>query len=376
MFIKPDKYPADEIESKPPRAIQFRTPKYNLALASYLKDIEHQFYQVLSDRGCREIAKGRNPQQRAEDLLAKVAEFDDPVFFNSDYSKMDSCIRVEHQLKIFRDFYLRVFRSKQLRRLLLAQINNRGRTKRGIVYGMKGSRCSGDFNTGFENTLINWLILKDIIAQVGKGEVYVDGDDAALILERRDEEKFVKAFNTTVPLMGFEAKLVRYETLNRLVFCQNRLIDSEVPTLTRDPIRALSNHNISLKNYPTHIWPRLEEAKMLCEYYSNPGAPMLGIVARLCLSGAKPLFDKDTEYLMASLSRQEVEVTDLARLKYHQAWGVMPYEQKLYEENPALVSCCLKSVTGRTHGTSTFEEIASKFQALGGHADYSCFSNW
>lgn len=377
MFIKPDKYPEDVIRAKPPRAIQFRSPKYNLMLAAFLKGLEHSFYENAQHMG-RAIAKGRNPQQRAADLLEKVACFRKPVFFNSDYSKMDSCVRPEMQWMIFRKFYLKKHRSKLLSLLLKAQLRNVGVTKHGIRYGVRGTRASGDYNTGFENTLINWLILRDMERMAGvKTASYIDGDDAILIVEEWDAETYRRCFEANIGAYGFEVKLKQFKTLGQTPFCQSKLIEAEVPFMARDPIRALSNHNISLKNYPKQVWPRLQEAKMLCEYWSNPGSPVLMPIANLMLSGVKPLLDVEQTYILQLLSGvRERPVTQLARLLYHEAWGISPHEQFQLEQAPALVSCGVKSVTGRTHGTDTFSTIFAKFQALGGDADYGCFSNW
>lgn len=377
MFIKPDKYPVATCPSKPPRAIQFRTPKYNLLLAGFLRDLEHKFYQQAGKPGLPDIAKGKNPQQRASILLAKAAEFKNPVFFNSDYSKMDSCVRVEMQQLIFNRVYKKFFPQRLLATLLKQQINNTGRTKHGIKYGMKGSRCSGDFNTGFENTLINWLVIRFIAHEAGvHQEMFVDGDDAVIIVEVGDASKFERAFRTRIGSLGFEVKLVRSATLVGTPFCQSKVVPAEVPFMARDPLRALSNHNISLKHYPPNVWPRLEEAKMLCELYSNPGSPVLSVIASAMLTGIKPLFDNDTFSKLSATAGVTLQpVTERARIYYHQAWGISPYEQILFETNPDLVSLCNIAV-GRNNGTATYEKISAKFATLGDDVDYGRFSNW
>lgn len=378
MFIKPDKYPVAVVGEKPPRAIQFRSPKYNLLLASHLKGLEHNFYKEAGDGIVPDVAKGRNAQERAYDLLEKRDRFSCPVFFNSDYSKMDSCVRLEMQKLIFSRFYLKKRRSRMLNRLLRAQLNNTGMTKRGIRYGVPGTRASGDFNTGFENTLINFIVLRWILFDTGvKGEIYIDGDDAIIITEKWDAPKFETGFHARIGKLGFEVKLARFDALHETPFCQSKLIESEFPFMARNPIRALANHNISLKNYPAKVWPRLHEAKMLCEYHSNPGSPVLMPIARDLLTGVDPLFDPDQRFVY-ELNRRTVErqVTDTARILYHQAWGISPYEQELLEQAPHLVSSGLNSVAGRTNGTNTFADIAAQFQNLGDDADNGCFSNW
>lgn len=377
MFVKADKFPVDEIEDKPPRAIQFRSPKYNLLLASFLKQLEHQFYEEAMTEGLPDIAKGKNNQERARILLAKRDQFQHPVFFNSDYSKMDSCVRPEMQRCCFQ-WYLKVCPSKLLRLLLWKQLKNVGRSKHGIRYKVPGTRASGDFTTGFENTLINWVCLKYIAFKSGcQVQIFVDGDDALIITEEWDASKFRNTFTGLIGKLGFEVKLVQADKIHQVSFCQSRVLECEVPIMARNPLRALSNHNISVKHYPAQVWPRLNEAKALCEYHSNPGCPVLNPLFKSLLTGIKPLFDNDTfAAYQDGLRNKEQPVTPLARELFHQAWGISPHEQLALEQEPVLVSCGLKSVTGRTHGSANYSEISAQFANCGSNADYGCFSNW
>lgn len=373
MFVKPDKYPEAEISSKPPRAIQYRTPKYNIMLASYLKDLEHKFYQVgTGPTGTTDTAKGWNVQERARILIEKTSYFKDPVFVNIDYSKMDSCVRVEHQVSIFRRIYLRKFPSRTLKQLLWAQLKNKGYSKHNIKYSMRGSRCSGDFTTGFENSIINWVILRYVAFVAGiVVELFIDGDDSIVVMERWDAESFQRVANELIPKLGFEAKYNWAEDIQKVDFCHTRLVFCEPPLMAREPIRAMSIFNISLKDYPAKVWPRLVQAKSMCERYGNPGSPILmplGDKTRQFVKGCllSPLFDKDSfDYIKVNKDVKFVPVTDTARQSYYDAWGISPYEQELIESDASL---------NIRYSGEYYQNVIEKYNTIDDRSDYSYFS--
>lgn len=357
MFVKPDKYPAADIESKPPRAIQYRSPKYNLLLGSYLKDFEHKFYQISTGRSnTPDMAKGRNLVERAEDLIAKGLAYNDPIFLNVDYSKMDSCVRIEHQRYIFRKVYLRKFRSKLLKQLLWAQLNNKGYSKNGIKYRVRGTRCSGDFNTGLENTEINWFILRYILKLLHiVADIYIDGDDSVIVMEKSEREKFQNQAPELFLKLGFEAKLNWATDIQQVDFCQSRVLLTNPPRMARNPLRALSNFNVSLKNYPAKVWPRLIEAKACSEEYGNPGVPILSEIGAKFHTGAKPMLDKEQEFIINTNKDLSLSIDDSVRLSYEIAWDISPFEQELIVNDPNLVSI----ITG-----NYYDIIATKYQTL------------
>lgn len=355
MFVKPDKIPLGDISAKPPRAIQYRSPKYNLSLASYLKDFEHKFYAVSTGRSfVPDIAKGRNLIQRANDLIAKSECFNNPIFLNIDFSKMDSCVRLEHQRSIFRKCYLKKFPSNHLRKLLFAQLNNRGYSKHGIKYKIKGTRCSGDFTTGFENSLITWVIIRYILYRANiVGELYVDGDDTVVIMEKQDAVKFSQ-YKPLFEQCGFEAKFNWASSVDTVDFCQSRVILAHPPRMARNPLRALSNFNICLKNYPAKIWPRLIESKAICEQMGNPGIPILNPIGALFRTGVEPLFDKEQLDYLKLQEGINLDITDNVRVAYCNSWDITPYEQELIEKDPGV----------EFNSESYYELVHQKYQSL------------
>lgn len=363
MFVKPDKYSLADIATKPPRAIQYRSPKYNLVLSSYLKDFEHKFYQLQTNRShTPDVAKGRNLVQRASDLLDKSSVFNSPIYVNMDYSKMDSCVRVEHQRTIFRKLYLKKFPSKFFKQVLWEQLNNTGYSKNGIKYKIKGTRCSGDFTTGFENSLINWIIIRYVSLRANvKTEFYVDGDDSVIIMEKSDALKFHLKAHQLIPKLGFDIKLNWASTIEEVDFCQTRLLNCNPPRMARNPVRALSNFNISLKNYPSKVWPRLIQAKADCERFGNPGVPLLQPLGKLFDLRVKPMLDKEQEEFIKLNKHCDIHITDSVRQSYDQSWDVSPYEQELIEQYSNLVPIIGK-LLDQPH--IYYESVYAQYQTL------------
>lgn len=362
MFVKADKMSLGNISEKPPRAIQYRSPKYNLLLAHYLKDFEHQFYEVSTGKSSTpDLAKGKNLVDRARHLLQKSGSISNPVYINTDFKHMDSCVRIEHQKSIFQRCYLKKFRSKMLKKLLYHQLKNKGYSKNGIKYKVPGTRCSGDFTTGFENSLITWVILRYALhLLVTDSEIYVDGDDADIIISKNELKKFQDGFENLVLEMGFEVKISVTEDIELMDFCQGRILLGEIPRMSRNPERALSNFNVSLKHYPRKVWPRLIQAKADCERYGNPGVPILQELGKAFDQKVKPLYDKEQQdYLKLVKDLKYCEVTSASRIAYDMAWDVSPYEQELIEQSiyTNLQDCAVNSVL-------YYESVYKDYQTL------------
>nr|QZZ63382.1 hypothetical protein [Leuven Tombus-like virus 3] len=251
MFVKQDKYCESQIGDKMPRAIQYRSPRYNLVLATYLRPFEKQFYLLpgLGPSETRVITKGLNKTQIADLFLYKAAHFVNPVYISCDYSKFDSTIRVEH-LKAEHAIYDRTFKSGELRKLLHQQLYNKGFSRHGIKYTIKGTRMSGDYNTGLGNSLINRIVLESWLCDVPH-EIMLDGDDAVIIIEKTDMYKLNMQH---INKMGFNPVIGATDDILEVVYCQSRLVMGKQAIMCRNPWRALSNMAVTVNRYPPHCY--------------------------------------------------------------------------------------------------------------------------
>lgn len=270
-FIKQDKYSYDAIFEKIARLIQARSPEYNLAIGCYLHPYEKEFYAKpgMGPSGTRSVTKGLNSNQIADLFIEKTTWFEDPVFVEVDAEKFDSTVRVEH-LRAIHAMYLRTFKSRTLRDLLHQQLSNVCYTRGGLKYTVKGTRMSGDFDTGLGNTALSEINLTSFLYGL-KHELMIDGDDSVIIIERRDLDKLrFEHFE----LMGFSVKYLIKDDICEVDYCKSRIVLSNNPVMCRDPCRALSLMGICGKRYHPTQYREWISSVFTCLYYTNPGMPI------------------------------------------------------------------------------------------------------
>lgn len=323
MFVKADKLPVASLPEKAPRAIQHRSPEYNLLLASYLKPFEREFYELLDEFELRVIAKGMNNVQKAENLAQAATYFTDPVYVSADHSKFDSHNLMDH-LRYCHKAYDKVFKSGYLRKLLEMQLRNRGWSKGGIKYRVNGTRMSGDYDTALGNCLVNHMLLSIVFRNV-RHHLLLDGDDSVIVMSKQD---LVKVDFSEFSKLGMTTTYDITEELNSVEFCRSRLIHNGAQWMfARDPYRALSNLFISLKNYGTdQTWLRWYAGLGWGELAQSNGVPILGPIAnKLTKLHSKPIYPDDYEY--KGRAGAYITPTDSARLQMYEAWGISPEEQ-------------------------------------------------
>lgn len=303
MFVKPDKLSVDCIYKKAPRAIQFRSTRYNLVLATYLRPYEHAFYEWpgIGPSLTRVVTKGLNRSQIAELFLEKASYFADPCFLSCDHSKFDSTIRTEH-LRSEHSLYNRTFKNNRLRLLLQQQLINYGFSRRGIKYKVEGTRMSGDYNTGLGNCLINRVVLETFVKHV-KHEIMLDGDDSVVIVERQDLHKLNFSH---FERMGFETKISKQFDITKAEYCQSRLVFSNPPLMVRNPIRMLSHLSLCLRTYQPSDYMRWANACFECERKSCPGVPIFRSLPELSVG---KLYDQDYYRKVETFVEEPVECT-------------------------------------------------------------------
>lgn len=328
MFVKPDKYPAGAIMAKAPRAIQFRTPMFNLMVASYLKPLEHNYYQYVDDFGLRVVAKGLNNLERAKNIVDASHMFSNPCYVLCDHSKFDSHVNEDH-LKFLHKLYHHTFKSSQLKLLLRQQIHNRCYSKGGIRYRVKATRMSGDYDTALGNTLLNHYILDRVFRKV-KHHIFLDGDDSVIVLDKHDLQHIDF---TMFSRLGMTTTYEVVHELTEVEFCRSKLIDVDrIPRFARDWRRALSNMGVTVSTYPDRkTWLRYFAGVGLGELAQSSGVPIIGAVAlRLAMLSTNPILPP--EHRFKGEFSHWVEVDDQVRQEYFQQWGISPTEQILLEQ--------------------------------------------
>nr|QJI53489.1 MAG: RNA-dependent RNA polymerase [Riboviria sp.] len=336
MFVKPDRHPVGDIGGKDPRAIQYRSPEFNVALSAYIKPFEDSIYPSVNYgvvSGTRVIVKGMNNRQRAELLLHKIDSFRRPKFVLLDHSRFDSTINMEH-LKTTHSKYQRAFQSRSLAGLLRKQLHNKGWTKHGIKYRTTATRMSGDPDTACGNSVVNADCLFGAITRSGitKYDFILDGDDSVVILEEEDNID-----HTIFGRLGFKTKMEVVHYLEDVEFCQSKIILTTPPTFSRNPSRAMSNSMVALKKYPRRTVSKWVAAVGECERATNIGVPVLQAYGTQLAAMDKEWFvDPDIAYRWneGQHDAKNKPITEDARASFAMAWGVPVEIQLLMEQYP------------------------------------------
>lgn len=341
MFLKDDKY-HDLSDIKAPRCIQYRSKRYALTLAQYTYPIEHKVYNHKDEDGLKCFAKGRNLEERAADLKEIWDSYDSPYALLLDHSKFDAHFCLHHH-KAARALNCACFEesghSGFLRQLLKAQIKNRGSTKNGTKYVTKGTRMSGDQNTGLDNSTVNWAMIRSVLKLCGiKGSVYVDGDDSVVVIESRDLPKFKLDWFSK---FGMKTKLETSDHFEGIEFCQTRPVwNGEKWIMCRNPERVLSRIQWVVKKFPTEMDANYIKNLMLAESALHEGLPVMGpIAARLSseiVVKKFKLLEVEADNYVKMLGKQKGRrydrpVTHASRLSYAAAWGMNDETQRKYE---------------------------------------------
>uniref|UniRef100_A0A0K8T195 RdRp catalytic domain-containing protein n=2 Tax=Lygus hesperus TaxID=30085 RepID=A0A0K8T195_LYGHE len=379
MFVKPDRIPLNEVATKDPRGIQARDPAFNLAYSCFLKPIEHHIYQQEGTGPTKitNFAKGKNNVERAKHLQTKWRAFNNPVALNIDYKRFDSTIAACH-LRGTHKIYKRFNNSKHFTKLMNQTIRNTGYTRGGIKYTIKGTRMSGDFDTGLGNSLVNDATLLTVFGHI-KHEIYLDGDDSVVIIEQQD---LASVDFDLFQRLGFEAKIQYAYHPHEIEFCQARLIDSEIPYLARNPFRTAAHLNVSVKTYSKNLWPSYNEARFYCEMLLSNGLPVIPHLCRNNLKGVKKYYDEDTKWVMENLVADDkiIQPTLQVRELYHLAFGINPEEQILLETCPnafnelSVLSYRTKSKYKTHYAVESLSTTWQAWHSLGDSSSSSCWS--
>jgi len=361
-FLKAEKIGLTKFHK--PRMIFPRSPRYNLAIASYLKPFEHWLWGRLhlgwllqgrnhtwldsrrTEHGVsRVVAKGLSPRQRANLIARKFRSFKDCVVFEADGKGFEAHVNTG-QLLEEQSVYLSAYKGAGgLARLLRCQMSLSGTTQLGWKFTRPGGRASGDFNTGMGNTIVMLCAATSGIPEDVPFDILADGDNALIFLGSEDAGRVIPSFHQAVldqcgqeltlesPVRSLED--VRFGQ-SAPVFLGNRL----GWTMVRDYRKVLSGFACS------HRW--LSEPKFArrwlrdvcrCELSLARGVPVLQEVFLKMLrhyGGLKTVHEGAlADYFAIGAWLADVDdavpVSLEARLSFSRAFGLAPEDQLLME---------------------------------------------
>lgn len=284
MFVKPERFFWHLRENPDPRAIQYRGPVYCVALSQYLHPIEHDIYMYDgASKGVarsRNIAKGMNSVERAEVLVAKVAQFRDPRIISLDASRFDAHVH-EEVLKIEHGVYTRVNPAREFKDLLRRQLRSTVFSKSGMRYVVRGRRMSGDMNTASGNCLLMIIMLESFAEKVAltKWDCFDDGDDCLLIVESEELQRAEQNLHQVFLTFGQEMKAEPpVSSVFEVDFCQSRIVEFAPGRVkfVRSWMAVMSKALCGIRHWQDPRYRRKVLASIAaCELVLNLGVPVL-----------------------------------------------------------------------------------------------------
>lgn len=230
---------------KAPRMIQARHITFNIQYGRYIKPIEDSLGKRIN------FGKGTNVEiARKIFKLSKKYKY----YTECDHTSFDAHVTVE-MLKLTHVFYQSCyFHDRELRKLSKRTINNNCKTRDGIKYRIKGTRMSGDVDTSFGNSIINYAILKQCVTEIaGKCEIIVNGDDSIIFTLRPiDTTKLSELLLT----YNMESKVQpSTQNIHKVEFCRQKLIinSSGTPALMINPKRLIDIYGMTYKQQSDYL---------------------------------------------------------------------------------------------------------------------------
>jgi hypothetical protein len=342
-FVKAEKRPATD--TKDPRIIQFRSARYTLELATYLKPMEHALLGYKGRRRhSRVIAKGLTTWEHAKLIRRKWNSFSNCRVLSIDCSRFDKHVSSE-ALKAEHNCWSTLNPSPELRSLLSRQINNVGRTMSGTRYKVVGNRMSGDYNTGAGNCLLMAGMVETVFESTNiKYDYLANSDDCLIFVEAEDLVRVRDFLPAEFLKFGHEVKLDKIASeLNQVLHCQYQPVQFNGKIrMVRDWRKVVSQMFAGCKHYhEPKGGMRVMKSVAQCELVLNAGLP---VVQALCLRILKLLSDikfakLDRSDTLAYRTLQDckseekwariqaIPVTDEARMEYSATFGTSPTEQ-------------------------------------------------
>jgi len=212
--------------TKAPRVIQPRDPRYGVALGRYIKPVEKVIYRAIASLidGDMVVSKGLNLDGVGKLVESKWNKFRNPVAVGLDATKFDMHCSAEI-LEWEHSVYNGIFNSRELRKLLSWQINNRGvgyAPDGKVKYSVRGRRFSGDMNTSLGNCLIMCCVVIQYCRSLGiKYDLINNGDDCVVFMEQESLNAFSLHLEQHFIELGY--RIVCEEpvyVLEHIEFCQ------------------------------------------------------------------------------------------------------------------------------------------------------------
>lgn len=218
---------------------------FNIDYGSYIKPLE--------DTLCHRIQFGKGTNTQIAEKIYKLSK-QYKYYVEIDHDTFDAHVTKE-MLKLSHIFYQACYRhDRKLRQLSAKTLTNRCRTRDGLKYTVVGTRMSGDVDTSFGNSIINYAILKSAVRDMGiKCEVIVNGDDSIVFSNRKvDRDQLVEVLKT----YNMKSKVQETtENIFKVEFCRSKLVLNSFgkPSMMINPSRINSIYGMTYKQQKNYV---------------------------------------------------------------------------------------------------------------------------
>lgn len=339
-----------------PRAIQPRSPRFNVKIGRYIKHLEHKIFSSINEifdptREHKTVAKGMNMNDRGNVIAAMWDSFADPIAVGLDASRFDQHINtllLKHEHAIYHMWSTGTGEDlPNLSTLLRSQLVNEGvysGCDGKLRYKVNGCRMSGDMNTSLGNVIIMCSLMYayfDYVGLRGKIKLLNDGDDCVIIMDSRNLARFKNGLQDWFLEMGITMEYDGiYRTLEEVEFCQCR------PTrygngwrLTPRPTKRLYSDLISTKPLNSKkVYLKQLGAIAGCGLAMSTGMPIYQSFYGWLARGSTPWIPQEGDYyfkyrqeLIEGLTMKTRPPTDDERNSFYFAFDITPAEQLLME---------------------------------------------
>lgn len=205
---------------------------------------------------------------------------------------------------------------------------------------------SGDMNTALGNCLIMCGMVYAYAKSVGvRIRLINNGDDCAVIMERRDLPRFQRSLKTWFLEMGFTMSWDGVATcIEEIEFCQTRPVQTALGwVMCRSPYVGLAKD--TLCKTPDMGNPLTGYRRWMYQVGVAGGALASGVpVFQAAYAAFRTLGMRCTkaqgigdmssgfEHMAKGLVLKTVDVTSNARVSFWRAWGISPHVQELLEQ--------------------------------------------
>jgi hypothetical protein len=358
-FVKCEKINFSAKPNAIPRCINPRSPRFNLELARYIKQLEKPCFRAIDSLfnqrrplKHKTVMKGLNARDLGNEISRVWRDYSNPVAVRLDAKRFDQHVSVQ-ALQYEHSLWLSLFTGEersQLEYILNGQLLNQCvcRCRDGTIrFMIPGMRMSGDMNTSSGNVILMCSMmhafLNHLDAKYGALGISLinNGDDCLLIGEREVTNHVVAEVETFFLRYGFEMDIEgTTDVLERAKFCQTHMLDlgrgdtvavrSYPESIAKDCVSFLSINN----DREFDSWRKAvgECGMSLCS-----GVPIFQEFYSCLLRGVGDVKANHgnsftgAQYLALGMQGQYIEPTTTARVSFWKAFGVLPSMQRTME---------------------------------------------